>query len=162
MEFTDSSDFINKLNNIFNGLIAVPLLIVGFGYLEIDGGSWQGLLTQNNSIIIGMVVALGILVTFISLKFKKESRKLVVFDDVKVQMTAYYGLAKFYYFSVFALSLMAAALLFIFAHLAFAVVYAFMLFWLSVFRPTLRSLATLFDLKDEQKTKFLNKEPLDK
>jgi hypothetical protein len=160
MEFTDSSDFLNKLNNLFNGLIAAPLLIVGFGYLEIDGGSWQGLLAPNNSIVIGMIIALGVLVSFISLKFKKESRKLVIFDDVKVQMTAYYGLARFYYFSVFALSLIAAALLFIFAHRAFAVVYAFMLFWLSVFRPTLRSLANLFNLKDEQKTEFMNKEPL--
>jgi hypothetical protein len=160
MEFTDSSDFLNKLNNLFNGLIAAPLLIVGFGYLEIDGGSWLGLLAPNNSIVIGMIIALGVLVSFISLKFKRESRKLVVFDDVKVQMTAYYGLARFYYFSVFALSLIAAALLFIFAHRAFAVVYAFMLFWLSVFRPTLRSLANLFNLKDEQKTEFLNKKPL--
>ena len=76
-------------------------------------------------------------------------------------MAAYYSLARFYYWSAFAISVIAAALLFLFAHLAFAVIYAYMLFWMSVFRPALRSLADLFDLQDEEKLKFLNKEPLD-
>lgn len=139
----------------------MPLLVVGFGYLEISNGSWSAIMASTNAIIVGMVLALGVLVTYISLKFKKESRKLNVFDDIQSKMAAYYSLARFYYWSVFALSVIAATLLFLFAHLAFAVIYAFMLFWMSVFRPTLRSLADLFDLRDEEKLKFLNKEPLD-
>ena len=139
----------------------MPLLVVGFGYLEISNGSWSAIMASTNAIIVGMVLALGLLVTYISLKFKKESRKLNVFDDIQSKMAAYYSLARFYYWSVFALSVIAATLLFLFAHLAFAVIYAFMLFWMSVFRPTLRSLADLFDLRDEEKLKFLNKEPLD-
>ena len=115
----------------------------------------------SNGIIIGMVVALGLLITYISLQFKKESRKLTVFDGIQAKMAAYFSLASFYYWSVFALSIISAALLFLFANLAFAVIYAFMLFWMSVFRPTLRSLADLFDLKDEERLKFLNKEPFD-
>ena len=139
----------------------MPLLVVGFGYLEISNGSWSAIMASTNAIIVGMVLALGLLVTYISLKFKQESRKLNVFDDIQSKMAAYYSLARFYYWSVFALSVIAATLLFLFAHLAFAVIYAFMLFWMSVFRPTLRSLADLFDLRDEEKLKFLNKEPLD-
>ena len=115
----------------------------------------------SNAIVIGMITALGVLITYVSLQFKKESRKLTVIDDIQPKMAAYFSLASFYYRSAFALSIIAAALLFLFAHLAFAVIYAYMLFWMSVFRPTLRSLADLFDLKDEERLKFLNKEPFD-
>jgi len=160
MKFTDSQAFINKLNNLFNGLIALPLLVVGFGYLEISNGSWSAIIEPENAIVVSMVLGLGALATFVSLKFKKETRKLTVFDDIQVKMLAYYGLASFYYWSMFILSIISAALLFVFAHLSFAVVYAFILFWMSVFRPTLRSLADLFGLKDEEKMKFLNKEDL--
>jgi hypothetical protein len=161
MKFKDSDAFLIKLNNLFNGLIAVPLLLVGFGYLEISNGSWSAVIEPTNAIIISMVTGLGALITYISLQFKKETRKLTVFDTLQEKMAAYYALARFYYWSVFALSIIAATLLFMFAHLAFTVIYAFMLFWMSVFRPTLRSLADLFDLKDEEKTRFLNKDPLD-
>ena len=160
MKFTDSQAFINKLNNLFNGLIALPLLVVGFGYLEISNGTWTAIIEPTNAIIISMVLAIGGLATFVSLKFKKETRKLTVFDDIQVKMVAYYGLASFYYWSMFILSVIASALLFVFAHLSFSVVYAFILFWMSVFRPTLRSLADIFGLKDEEKMKFLNKEDL--
>lgn len=161
MKFTDSQAFVNKLNNLFNGLIALPLLIVGFGYLEISTGSWSALMEPSNAIVIGLVVVLGVLITYVSLQFKKESRKLTVYNDIQAKMVAYFSLASFYYWSAFALSITAAALLYLFAHLAFAVIYAYMLFWMSVYRPTLRSLADLFDLKDEEKFKFLNKEPFD-
>jgi divalent metal cation (Fe/Co/Zn/Cd) transporter len=161
MKFTDSEAFVNKLNNLFNGLIALPLLAVGFGYLEISTGSWSALMEPSNAIIIGMVTALGVLITYVSLQFKKESRKLTVFEGIQAKMAAYFSLASFYYWSAFALSTIAAALLFLFAHMAFAVIYAYMLFWMSVFRPTLRSLVDLFDLEDEEKVKFLNKEPFD-
>ncbi len=161
MKFTDSQAFVGKLNNLFNGLIALPLLINGFGYLEISTGSWSALIEPTNAVIGSMLVALTGLVTYISIQFKKESRKLGVFDNIQAKMSAYYSLAIFYYWSVFALSIIAAALLFLFAHPAFAVLYAYMLFWMSVFRPTLRNLADLFDLGDEEKKKFLNKEPFE-
>lgn len=161
MKFKDSQVFLYKLNNLFNGLLAIPLLLIGFGYLEISNGLWSAVMEPTNAIVVSMVLVLGVLVTYISLQFKKETRKLTILDDVQSKMVAYFGLARFYYWSVFALSIIAAALLFLFAHLAFSVIYAYMLFWMSVFRPTLRSLADLFDLQDEEKYKFLNKEPLE-
>ena len=161
MKFTDSQAFLNKLNNLFNGLIAIPLLLVGFGYLEISSGSRTAMMEPTNAIIISMVLALGALATYISLKFKREIRKLTAFEDIHVKLVAYYGLASFYYWSIFILSIISAALLFVFAHLAFAVVYAFMLFWMSIFRPTLRNLVDLFGLQGDEKERFLNKEPFD-
>ena len=160
MKFPNSQIFINKLNNLFNLLIAIPLLLVGYGYLEISSGSWTALMVPTNAIIIGMSVVLALLVVYLSLRFKSESRKLTVFDELDRKMESYYSLATFYYCSVFAMAMMSAILLYLFAHVAFAVVYAFILFWVSVFRPTIRSIADLFALKDEERRKFLNKEPL--
>ena len=160
MNFTSSQVFINKLNNLFNGLIALPLLLVGYGYLEITYRDWEAVMSIDNAILISTIVGMGALVSYLSLRFKKESRNLTVFDDLQVKMEAYYRLASFYYWSVFALSITTTALLFFFAHVAYAVLYAFILFWMSVFRPTVRSLTDLFALEDEEKRKFLKNEPL--
>ena len=161
MKFSNSQALINKLNNLFNGLIALPLLLVGFGYLEISNRSLEGVMPVDNAILISTIIGMGALVTYLSLRFKKESRNLTVFDDIQVKMEAYYRLASFYYWSVFAISISATALLFFFAHVAYAVLYGFILFWMSVFRPTIRGISDLFALKDEEKRKFMNKEPLD-
>lgn len=160
MKFSDSQVFVNKLNNLFNMLIAIPLLLVGFGYLEISSGSWSALMEPTNEIVIGLGAGIAIMISYLSFRFKNESRNLVIFENLKLKMNSYYRLATFYYWSAFALACMATALLYLFAHPAFAIVYAFILFWLSVFRPTIKSLADIFALKDEEKRKFLNKEPL--
>ncbi len=161
MKFPDSGVFINKLNNLFNGLIALPLLLVGFGYLEITSGSWTALMVAPPALLVSTVVGLGLLVIYLSLRFKKETRSLAVFDTVQEKMVGYYRLATFYYWSVFALAILTTVFLYLFAHVAYAVVYAFILFWMSVFRPTLTSLAKLFDLQDDERRKFINKEELD-
>ena len=160
MKFTNSSAYVNKLNNLFNVLIAIPLLLIGYGYLQIRSGLWTALMEPTNGIVIGMSLGIVLMITYLSFRFKKESRHLVVFDELQVKMLSYYRLASFYYWSAFALSLVTTALLFLFAHLAFAIVYAFILFWMSIYGPTIKGLADLFDLEEEEKRKFLNKEDL--
>jgi len=160
MKFSTSKEFINKLNNLFNGLIALPLLAVGFGYLEIKSGSWEALMPLDNAILFSTNIGLGLLMVYLSLRFKKESRGLTVYDNIQDKMDGYYRLASFYYWSVFGLSVMSAVLLYLFAHPSYAVLYAFILFWMSIFRPTLKNIADLFGLQDEEKMKFMNKEPL--
>ena len=159
MRYKSSQEFLRRLSNLFNGLIAFPLLVVGFGYLEISNNSWKALMESTPAMIISMVAGLVIITTYISLRFKKESRKLTVFLTIQDKMDAYFSLASFYYWSAFGLAIIASAMLFLLADVAFAVVYAYILFWMSIFRPTLRSIADLFDLKDEERRAFMNKEP---
>lgn len=160
MKFTSSGTFIIKLNNLFNGLIALPLLLVGYGYLEIKGGFWEALIEPTNAMVIGMSLGISGLITYLSLRFKKEVRGLTTFDTLSAKMDGYYTLASFYYWSVFGLSVITTSMLYLFGHLAFALDYAFIIFWLSVIRPTLRSIADIFDLKDEEKRLFIEKEEL--
>lgn len=162
MRYKSSQEFIRRLSNLFNGLIAFPLLVVGFGYLEISSGSWTALMESTPSLIISMVAGLVIITTYISLRFKKESRKLTVFLTIQDKMDAYFSLASFYYWSAFGMAIISSTMLFLLAEVAFAVAYAYILFWMSIFRPTLKSVADLFDLKDEERRVFMNKEPFNK
>lgn len=162
MKYKNSQEFLRKLSNLFNGLLAFPLLLVGFGYLEVSNGSWTAIMESNDALVISMVVGLIVISTYLSLRFKKESRKLTALDTIHDKMDAYFMLASFYYWSSFGLAIIAAVMQFVVAHVAFAVVYAYILFWMSLFRPTLRSLADLFGLKDEERRAFLEKEDFKK
>jgi predicted membrane protein len=115
----------------------------------------------NNAVLISSIIGIGGLATYLSLRFKKETRSLTALDGLLEKMYAYYRLASFYYWAAFALSIVATSLLYLFADVAYAVVYAFILFWMSIFRPTSRNLVDLFDLKEEEKLKFLNNETID-
>ena len=162
MKYKNSQEFLKRLSNLFNGLLAFPLLLVGFGYLEISSGSWQAIMESSNSLVISMVVGLGAISTWLSLRFKKESRKLTLLPTIHDKMDAYFMLASFYYWSAFGLSIISAVMLFLVADVAFAIAYAYILFWMSLFRPTLRNLADLFGLKDEERAAFINKEDFKK
>ena len=162
MKYKNSQEFLKRLSNLFNGLLAFPLLLVGFGYLEITSGSWAAIMESSNSLVVSMSAGLGVIATWLSLRFKRESRKLAMLETIHDKMDAYFMLASFYYWSAFGLSIISAVMLFLVAHLAFAVVYAYILFWMSLARPSLRSLADLFGLKDEEKRAFMNKEDFNK
>ena len=162
MKYKNSQEFLKRLSNLFNGLLAFPLLLVGFGYLEVSSGSWTALMESSNSLVISMIAGLGLISTWLSLRFKRESRKLALLTTIHEKMDAYFMLASFYYWSAFGLSVISAVMLFVVADVAFAVVYAYILFWMSLFRPTLRSLADLFGLQDEERRAFLNKEDFKK
>lgn len=158
MKYKNSQEFLRRVSNLYNALLAFPLLLVGFGYLEVTNGSWEALMESDTSLVGSMIVGLVAISTWLSLRFKKESRKLALLETLDDKMDAYFMLASFYYWSAFGLSIIAAIMLFVVANVAFAVVYAYILFWMSLFRPTLRSLADLFGLEDEERRVFLNKE----
>lgn len=162
MKYKNSQEFLKKLSNLYNGLLAFPILLVGFGYLEISNGNWTAIVESSNALVGSMVVGLVVISTYLSLRFKKETRKLSNLLTIHDKMDAYFMLASFYYWSAFGLSIIAAIMLLVAAHLAFAVVYAYIIFWMSIFRPTLRSLADLFGLKDEERRGFLEKEDFKK
>ena len=162
MKYKNSEEFLKKLSNLFNGLLAFPLLLVGFGYLDVSNGSWEALMTSSESLLFSMIIGLLAISTYLSLRFKRESRKLSLLTNIHEKMDAYFMLASFYYWSAFGLSIIAAVMLFVVANVALAVVYAYILFWKSLFRPTLRSLADLFGFKDEERRVFLDKEPFKK
>jgi hypothetical protein len=162
MKYKNSQEFLRRLSTLFNGLLAFPLLLVGFGYLEVSNGNWPAIIESSNSLVVSMVAGLGIISTWLSLRFKKESRKLNLLNSIQEKMTAYFMLASYYYWSAFGLSVISAVMLFLVADITFAVAYAYILFWMSLFRPTLRSLADLFGLKDEEREAFLNKEDFKK
>lgn len=157
-QFSNSREFIDKLNINFNALIALPLLLIGLGYLQVEHRDWPALLEADRALRGSVVVGLALLVTLISLRFKREARKLAAVNDLSWQMSTYYQLAMFYYKTMFALAMLMAVLLFLWAATELALVYVYLLFWLSIFRPNLRSVADIFGLEGETRRQFINKE----
>jgi len=159
-QFKNSQEFLDKLNQWFNALIAPPLLFMGYGYLEIYSGRVSGF-TRANDLVTGvttLIIVTGMVM--LSIRFKREVRIVGDLKSLKDQLEQYLIRAKKYYLQVFALSSLCVLFLFSFGRLEFSAAYAFILFTLSLFKPTLISLAKTFRLKDEVKAAFIKKESL--
>lgn len=160
MNFQSSADFIDNLNKFFNGFIALPLLMVGFGYLEIYSGNFSGFMILDSWYyslpLIAMVV--GVMIYF-SRTFMAQIRKidasLIIVDKVDL----YFKTAKKFYLQVFFLSMFTTGLLFLFGEKSFAGAYAFILFMLSVNRPNLASIASQLQLTGDDRRDFIEKTP---
>ena len=158
MIFQSSQDFIDKLNNLFNGLIALPLLLIAFGYLEIYSGDFNGYVTLNSWYfsLVFVIVIVGLMV-YLFRSFKTEVKKIDTSLSIMDRVVFYYNTAKRFYLRVFFLSLFTTGLLFLFGEKSYAGAYAFILFILSVNRPNLGSIASQLGLKGDDRQTFINK-----
>lgn len=76
MNFNSPESFIEKLNNWFNGLIALPLLAVGYGYLEIFTGGLQGLFNMDIYVTSAIILILGIFAIVVTRNYKKGIKNI--------------------------------------------------------------------------------------
>lgn len=158
MSFHSSGEFIDKLNKLFNAFIALPLLLVGFGYLEIYSGSYAGLTTFSSPYLTGIVIlALVGSMLGLSRNFKVNVNRISSDQSIKERVEVYFIAAKQFYVRVFGLSALATLLLYIFGETVYAVAYAFILFVLSVYRPSLATIASQLGLKGQDRKDFLEK-----
>ena len=158
MTFQSTEDFIDKLNYLFNGLIALPLLLIAFGYLEIYSGDFKGFVILNSwySSLVFVFVIVGLMI-YLSRLFKSEIKKIDASLAIIDRVIFYYNIAKKFYLRVFFLSLLTTGLLFLFGEKSYAGAYAFILFMLSVNRPNLGSIASQLGLKGDARQSFINK-----
>ncbi len=151
------NDFLNHINKWFNGLIALPLLLGAWGYLEVYSGKISAILVlpdiMNYAILVLIVITT---LVFIWLYKKKIGQELGV-GTLENKLELYFAFSKTFYVQMFAVSALSVAFLFLNADTAFAGVYAFQLFTLSVFRPSLLSVANKLGLKGQERTRFLTK-----
>ena len=160
MMFNSSADFIDKLNKIFNGFIALPLLLVAFGYLEIFSGRYTGYMVLTSWLYgIPLILIILSVMIYFSRSFKIQIRNINSALTLADKVQLYYVIARKYYIQVFGLSLFAVVLLFLFGEKSFAGAYAFILFMLSVNRPGVNSITSQLKLDGEEKSYFLDKVP---
>jgi hypothetical protein len=162
MQFFSPKDFLDKLNNWFNGLIAIPLLAVAYGYLEIFSGGLQGMFSLNNY-VIGTIILFLLGYSVVAVQFYKKSIKLQATQTpLQARVENYLRISKQYYLKIFLVSIITVLGLYLSGSIAFAGFYAFLLFILSIYRPALLTVANKLRLKGAARTLFLKENAISK
>lgn len=155
MNFNSPEAFIEKLNNWFNGLIALPLLAVGYGYLEIYTGGLQGVIDIDIYFTAFIICALLIYGVVVTRNYKNQIKNIKVDDTLLSKLQIYFTVSKSFYTKIFIVSLLTVLGLYITGSTAYAGFYAFLLFLLSIYRPSLLSVATKLGMKGEERKEFV-------
>ena len=155
MDFNSPESFIEKLNTWFNGLIALPLLAVGYGYLEIFSGGIEGLISVNIYISLVIISLLVIYSVIITIQYKKSIGLIPREDTMFERLSIYFTVSRQFYIKIFIISMIAVMGLYITGSIPFAGFYAFLIFLLSIYRPSLLTVATKLGLKGEERKAFI-------
>lgn len=155
MSFNSAEIFIEKLNYWFNGLIALPLLAVGYGYLEIYSGGITGLIEAHIYITSAIITLLLIYAVFVTLGYKKLIKMISREDSLLTRLETYFVLSKQFYAKIFVISMVTVVGLYVSGSIFYAGFYAFLLFLLSIYRPSLLMVATKLGMKGEERKAFI-------
>ena len=158
MNFTTAGELNDKLNQLFNGLIAIPLLLVAYGYLEIYSGGYTGVISlKSNSLLIGIIVVIVLVTAYLMRRYRQQLK--LIGQDLKLEDRAvdYFLISRQYYLYCFLLAIIETALLYIFGDVAFAGAYALNLFVLSVNRPGIGTMANYLSLEGKTRKDFINR-----
>lgn len=155
MKFSSPELFLEKLNNWFNGLIALPLLAIGYGYLEIFSGGLIGLFVMDIYITIAIITLLLVYAILITRAYKKNISDISTDDPLAMRIETYFMVSKFFYMKIFVVSMIAVVGLYITGSVTYAGFYAFLLFLLSIYRPSLLTIANKLRLKGEERAAFI-------
>ncbi len=157
MTFTSPEDFLEKLNQWFNGLIALPLLAIAYGYLEIFSGGLKGLIVLDDRVNY-VVISLGLVYAiYVTRSYKHQIRAIKGDESLMIRLTTYFVISKSFFLKIFLISLLSVLGLYITGSVAFAGFYAFLLFLLSIYRPGLLNVANKLGLKGDVRKDFLRK-----
>lgn len=159
--FSSPSAFNEKINQWFNGLIALPLLAVSFAYLEISTGRFDGLIADSFYLDISIIVTAIIAIVLLTRRYRKQIGYIPVEKTLGEKVMDYFLFSKTYYLLMFLLGMITTICIFVFGSTSFAGLYAFQLFVLSLHRPTLLSVANKLNLKGDIRGNFLKKDIFD-
>ncbi len=162
MIFSSPQEFLDKLNNWFNGLISIPLLAVAYGYLEIFSGGLQGVYAFNDYVTGGIIIVLLSYSVFSTRSYKKEIASFSKNDLLTTRIESYFVASKQFYFKIFSVSLLAVVGIYLSGSIAFAGFYAFLLFLLSIYRPSLLTVANKLNLSGQERDLFLKENKISK
>lgn len=155
MKFSTSESFLEKINQWFNGLIALPLLAVAYGYLEIFSGGLNGLFSVNIYITVAVIILLLGYSVLTTLRYKKLINSISADDSLAFRLEIYFDVSKLFYLKIFVVSMITVVGLYITGSIAYAGFYAFLLFLLSIYRPSLLTVATKLGMKGEERKAFI-------
>lgn len=155
MQFNTPEAFLEKINKWFNGLIALPLIAIAYGYLEIFSGGLKGLFAVHIYITSAVIVLLLVYSVFSTFGYKKLISSIPKDQSLASKLEIYFNISKQFYVKIFLVSMMAVVGLYLTGSIAYAGFYAFLLFLLSIYRPSLLTVATKLGMKGEERKTFV-------
>ena len=160
MSIKSPEDFHNKIGFIFHGILALPLAAFVYLFLEIRHRNLQPVLSAREyfNILIGIIGVLAVIIAVAGLNaFKKEKRMVNNREGLQNKLIAYYhALTKFYIYTGVS-SVVFVGGLYLTASAVFIVGYVFLLFLLSLNRPSLQKYVNDLRLTKEERDIILHK-----
>ncbi|MTI32004.1 hypothetical protein [Xanthovirga aplysinae] len=145
--------FFQKLNLVYSLLMAIPLVLFGWRYLELQKDDLLtntiGTPDQQIWVIIALCLSL-LIVLYAYFHFRKKTKKARNLPSFKSKLAAYQSSAKKMYTYLFFGSLLATGMLHFTHEQASAALFALTLFLFSVNRPSAEHVAKSLRLKKEE------------
>lgn len=152
--------YFTRLNNTFHAVIAGPLILFIYVYLQIDTGRITPLLPGNNTIIIAGGLTF-LYLAFLFGVFKNYRKSLKDLSrrsgSLEERLDQYSKESTRFYLFVTAPSLLIMLAMILTAQIGFSLAYFLQLFVLSVFRPSVHNIVKGLGLKDEERQIVLKK-----
>ena len=151
--------YFNRFNNLFHGIIAGPLLIFVFLFLQIDKGRMTPLFAGYDYKLysaMAFVISIAYFLWIFS-SIKKERKKLVGKYDLEERLIQYRYLSTKFYLLMTAAGIFSILAVFFTGDLSFGFIYMVQLFLLSIYRPSVHNICKYLDLKGEERDTVLKK-----
>ncbi len=154
--------FFQRLNNIFHGIIAGPLVAFSFLYLEYDNGKLTPPFGGRDYWVESGVLFVVTLIYLVWI-FKYWKGKLKLIDrqqSLSAKLKLYSKKQVQFYILVTLPGAIAVVLMYLTGELSFSLIYLLELFLLSLRRPTEKLIISDLDLEGEEKEIVLKKKEL--
>ncbi|MGK7391715.1 MAG: hypothetical protein ACNS60_15285 [Candidatus Cyclobacteriaceae bacterium M2_1C_046] len=160
MHIDDVKKFDQKISLIFHAVIAGPLILYCFTYLETLGGDTIAVYGEPSTTLkLFVSISSGILVYLAFYFYRKELRVARGFETLEEKFKKLFS-ASIIHYALLELASIIAALAFFLTHdHLFTAVYVFILFLMSLNRPTPRKYIRDLHLRGEERDIVLNKKP---
>jgi len=155
------TNYLQKFNNYFHGIIALPLLAFSILYLEFDSGSLHPPF-GGRTYYLESGILFFISVFYVVYMFRKASTWISEIEDSDLQtrLNSYSRILIRFYLLVTLPGVIAVVLMYLTGELGFSLVYLLELFLLSIKRPSTLVIIKDLHLKGREKEIVLRKENL--
>lgn len=164
MSIKSPEDFNHKLNLLFHGMLALPLVAFVYLFLEIQHHDRQPVIADKGMIltltIVGMIVAI-VVAVYGYMLFKRGLRQVVQCETFREKLSAYLGISVKFYCFVGVSSILLVGGLYLTNSAIFIAGYVILLFLMSLNRPALQKYVQDMRLTRHQHDMILHRQPFD-
>jgi len=155
------TNYLQKLNNYFHGIIALPLLAFSFLYLEFDSGKLSPPFGERTYYFESGILFI-VSIVWVLYLFRKVKQSIAAIDghNLSEKLHAYSKVLIRFYLLVTFPGAIAVLLMYLTGELSFSLIYLLELFLLSIKRPHIAGITKDLRLEGEEKEIVMHKKPL--